>query len=230
MTRTITLVGTVITLLCVSALVADAQEAPSFRPMHVTLSGGLFLGGAYPVGDTTAGLRRNAPGAPPPFTLLRAESELERRVGGELRVALALTRALAIEAGGSYAAPQLGVTISADPELAAGVALSERVSQYAVDVSAVYQLPLSIGRRVRPYALGGGGYLRQLHEGRVLVETGSTMHAGGGVQYWLRGGRADSRSLGARGEIRYIRRVGAIEFEDKARSFPAVSILAFFTF
>jgi hypothetical protein len=75
--------------------------------------------------------------------------------------------------------------------------------------------------------VAGGGYLRQLHEGRLKVETGATFHVGGGLRYWVRGGRASQRSLGARAEVRYVRRTGGIDFEEQSRSFPRLSLLAF---
>jgi hypothetical protein len=103
--------------------------------------------------------------------------------------------------------------------------ISEQIEQYTVDVSALYQLPVTFGRRARLYAIGGGGYLRQLHEGRFLVETGRTVHAGAGLQYWWRGGVDNRRPLGARGEARWVRRSGGIEFADEARNFAAVHLL-----
>jgi hypothetical protein len=211
---------------------ALAQDTgPVLRPRHVTVSAGGVFAGGYPIGDMTANLRRNTTGSPSPFPLLRAESEIERAGGATVRVSVALTRFLEIEAGGSYLTPQLGVTISQDEELGEGAFASERLEQYTVDVGGVYLIPrLSVGRRLRPYAIAGGGYLRQLHEGRLRVETGGTVHIGGGLRYWLRGGGPAQRAFGARGEVRYVRRTGGIEFEEQARSFPSVSVLAFVGF
>jgi hypothetical protein len=189
--------------------------------------GGAFTA-SYPVGDVTANLRRNTTGTPPPFPLLRAESKIEGAWAADLRVGIALTRSMELEVGGSYATPELAVTISEDDELGEGAFASERIEQYAVDVSGVYLLPnLTIASRLRPYVVGGGGYLRQLHEGRLKVETGGTLHVGGGLRFWWQGGRPNQRSLGARAEVRYVRRIGGIDFEERARSFPRVSLLAF---
>jgi hypothetical protein len=218
---------TALLLACPSLALAQASD-PSYRPKHLTVSlGGSFAGG-YPIGDLSAELRRNSTGTPSPYPLLRAESRIERVWSADVRVGVALSRSLELEVGGSYATPQLGVTISQDDELGEGAFASERIEQYAVDVSGVYLIPnLALASRLRPYVVAGGGYLRQLHEGRLEVETGSTLHVGGGVRYWLRGGRANQRSLGARGELRYVRRAGGIEFEEQARGFPRVSVLAF---
>ena len=184
--------------------------------------------GGYRVGDRTVTIPRNPAGTP--FTLLRAESDFARAVGVEGRVAFAFRQNLAVEVGGAYSTPELGVTISQDPELTTAAVASERVQQYTVDVSGVFQLPVRIGTRARPYAIGGAGYLRQLHEGRLLVETGRSIHVGGGLQYWLRGANGSGRAVGVRGEARVVRRTGGVDFDERSRTFPALSILAFFGF
>jgi hypothetical protein len=216
-------------VLLVCQAVAHGQGSdPSFRPRHLTVSAGGAFAASYPVGDMTANLRRNSTGTPPPFPLLRAESRIDAAWAADLRLGIALSPALELEVGGSYATPELAVTISQDDELGEGAFASERIEQYAVDVSGVYLIPnLTVASRLRPYVIGGGGYLRQLHEGRFKVETGSTLHVGGGLRYWWRGGRATQRALGARAEVRYVRRSGGIDFEERAKGFARVSLLAF---
>lgn len=209
--------------------VALGQDAPAFRRRQIIVSAGAATTSGYPIGDIAVTIPRN-PSGTPPFTLLTAQSEIARASGVDVRVAVALSSAWAIEIGGAYATPELGVTVSQDPELAAGAFASEQIRQYTVDVSGIYHLPLRLGRRARAYAIGGGGYLRQLHEGRLMVETGSTFHAGGGVQYWLRGMSGEERAIGVRGEARYGRRNGGVEFEERSRSFAQLSALAFFAF
>jgi hypothetical protein len=206
-----------------------AQDAgPGLRPGRLTLSAGLIVGGGYAVGDRNAVLRRNASGTPDSLPLFRADSRFEPSNGLEARVGVALTRAWALEVAGTYARPELGVTISQDSEVTEAVRVTERVSQYTVDVSGVFQVPrVRIGSRLRPYAVAGAGYLRQLHEDRLLAETGAVYHVGGGVRYWLRGGSATSRALGVRADARYVRRAGGIDFEDSGRSYPVISVLGF---
>jgi hypothetical protein len=224
------------TVLTLCSGTAAAQDAPVFRPGQIIVSGGGMLDGGHRVGDLTVTIPRNPSGGTAPFTLLRAESKLGAAAGFDARVAYALTSAFALEVRGAYASPELGVTISQDDEMDGGAFASERVQQFAVDVSAIYQLPIAVSRRARAYAIGGGGYLRQLHEGRLLVDTGQTIHVGGGVQYWLRGAagrqslRPARRALGVRGEVRFVRRFGGIDFEERARSFPTVGALVFVAF
>lgn len=217
-------------LLTALSTVASAQSAsPAFRPGRLTIFIGAVVAGATSLGEVDGNLRRNQAGAATAVPLFRADAELGRSTGAEGRLAVALTRSLALETALSYTPTSLTVTISGDSELPAGAVVSERLGQYALEVGAIYLLPgLRLGTRVRPYATGGGGYLRQLHEGRLLVETGSTLHAGGGVQYWARQRRGPT--LGVRGEGRFVRRRGGVDFEESPRWQPRLSVLGFVGF
>jgi hypothetical protein len=207
---------------------AAQSDGPGLRPHHLTLAAGLTVAGGYPVGNRNAEIRRNARGAPDPFTLFRADSSFDGANGLEARVGFALSRALAIEVGGTYTKPELGISIDQDSESADAVRIVEKVSQYTVDVSGVFQLSrVALGSRARPYATAGAGYLRQIHEDRLLAETGRVYHVGGGIRYWLRGGSAIGRALGIRADARYVRRAGGIEFEDASRGYPVFSVLGF---
>jgi hypothetical protein len=219
-------------LLVCSAQAASAQTKRAVvRPNRVTVSAGLIATGAYGLGDPTAELRRNRVGTASPFTFFRVESALDSVAGVEARFGYAVTSLLTLEIGGTYSRPQVSVEIFQDPETSAGSVAAEKLSQYVVDVSGVFHLPRPVlGRRARTYLIGGGSYLRQLHEDRLLVETGHHVHVGGGVRYWLRGSAVTAHAFGLRGEARYVRRFGGIDFEDKSRGHPAVSLLAFVAF
>jgi hypothetical protein len=207
---------------------ASAQDAPALAPHRFILSAGAIAGGGYAVGDQTAELRRNAGGNPAPFTLFRAESSFEGTTGFDARVDFALARSVAVEVGATYSTPLLGVTVSGDSESDPAVQLAEEIAQYSVDVSGVWHLAWpSLGRRARPYVILGGGYLRQLHEDRLVADTGGLLHAGGGVWLWFTGESATRRAIGLRAEARLVRRSGGIEFEDRSRNYPAFSILGF---
>ena len=207
---------------------ASAQDGPALAPLRFVLSAGVIAGGGYAVGDQTAELRRNATGNPAPLPFFRTESTFEGSQGFDARVDFALTRSWAVEVGAAYSTPRLGVTVAADSEADPGIQLAEEVSQYSVDVSGLWHLPWpSLGRRARPYVIGGGGYLRQLHEDRLVAETGGLLHVGGGVWLWFRGEAAAARAIGLRAEARLVRRSGGIEFDDSSRSYPAFSILGF---
>ena len=53
----------------------------------------------------------------------------------------------------------------------------------------VYVPRWRVGSRILPFVTGGGGYLRQLHEGDTLAETGRIYYVGGGARSrWCRAG------------------------------------------
>jgi hypothetical protein len=147
-------------------------------------------------------------------------------LGLDARVTVVVSGGLAVEVGGSYVTPELRVTISQDVEVP-GASAQERLSQFGVDVNGVYQMTFGGSARVRPYLLGGIGHFWQLREDRVTRETGRTIHAGGGVNYFIRDG-ARGRPFGIRGEARYVHRTGGVEFQDRGRNHPMLSMLAFF--
>lgn len=208
---------------------AAQSQTPGLRPGSFSLAAGLAASGGYDVGDRAAELRRNGSG--PPVTLFRAESSFERAPGVELRIGYALTRDVVIEVGTTYATPRLAVRVSQDSETDEPITIGEEIAQYTIDVSALVQFSaLAMSSRARPYAMAGAGYLRQLHEDRLLVEAGRLVHVGAGVRYWFRGGPSEGRALGLRVEGRFVRRTGGIEFDDRGRNHPAFSALGFIAF
>jgi hypothetical protein len=212
-----------------------AQDAgPSLRPHRFTVAAGVALLGGYDIGSVSATLRRSQPGTttPGPLTLFAADGAIERAPSVEARVGFTVSPTIAIEFGGSYSRPTVAVDITSDDEAGDSPRLTDqRLSQYVVDVSALWQISqLKLGRRARPYLTAGGGYLRQLDVDRVRAQTGKIFHAGAGIRYWLRGGDARGRALGLRGEARMNARGGGVDFEEKTRVWPAVNLFLFFGF
>jgi hypothetical protein len=210
------------------ASTAFAQDAPTLREHRVIINAGAIVLGGYDIGVATAKLRGNAMGAAPaPFTLLTADSSVTKTTAPELRVGVSLTRRIAIEFGATVGQPRIGVGISADAESVPQVLPGEVLEQYLFDGGINWQLPLHIGRRLAPFATVGAGYLRQLHEDRTFAETGQIYYAGGGARLWLRGGHGESWPAGLRGEFRLNMRRRGIDFEDKMRAYPTISVLLF---
>jgi hypothetical protein len=217
--------------LLVLAHTASAQEHPSLRAHRITVIAGATWSGSYPIGDANAVLRSSAVGAnPPPFTLFSAASTVESIAGFEGRVGFTLTNNLAVEAGGAFARPKVSVAISADHEVAAQVLEGEALDQYVLDAGAVWQLPFRFGRRARPFVSAGAGYIRQLHQGRTMLEHGQIYYGGGGLRLWLRGGDGMKRSLGLRADARVTWRRDGIDFDNRTRAFPNLSGFVFYEF
>lgn len=221
-----------VTLVCVlaSAGNAFAQSAPAFESKQLVVSAGLLAARGYPIGDRTADLRRNAANSTP-FTLFRAESDIRGAAGFDARLAYGLSRAFSVEVAGTFSRPRLRVQITGDTESAPATDAAEEIGQFTVEVSGLWHLPgRTLGSRARPYLIGGGGYLRQLHEDRYLVETGSVAYGGGGVHYWFRGGLGGQRAMGVRGEASIVMRSRGIDFEETRRTYPRLSALGFIAF
>jgi hypothetical protein len=189
---------------------------------------GVLWSGTYSIGDATAALRSNAPGAtPPPFTLFSTKSTVDSAAGVLVRGGFAVTPSITLEASASLSRPALSTQIFQDAEQAAAAVAGESLEQYVCEAGAVWYLPVRLGPKWRVFASGGGGYLRQLHQERTLVETGSVYYAGAGVNLWLRGGHGPSKSLGIRSDARINWRRGGIEFENQTRAFPTLSVALF---
>ena len=205
--------------LCLVAGVAQAQ---------VTISGGVGWSGGYDIGYSSAELRTNAPGSStPPFTLFNVDSRISPSPGGEVRVGVGFSRGLAVEGGVLFARRRLAFRITGDPETASPQLDGETLQHYVFDAGLLWQLPVLRGRSVRTFAGAGAGYLRQLHQDRTLVETGQIYYVLGGARYWLRGLPNSSRSLGLRGDVRLNLRRNGIDFDDRMRMYPTVSVLMF---
>jgi len=117
----------------------------------------------------------------------------------------------------------LNVALSNDTENAAPVVATETMQQLMVGGNVVWYLPAGGTARLAPFATGGGGYLRQLHEEGTLVDTGRYYQFGGGVKY-LFFSRPAGRlaALGVRVEARAVLRAKGVAFDEKLHASPAL--------
>lgn len=138
--------------------------------------------------------------------------------GVEGMLAFYVSRTVAIEAGVRYSKPRLTIRLTGDVEEAAPVSAEETLTRYLFTGSVVLHLRTpSPARRVVPFVAGGAGYVRELHQGNQLIETGAEFHAMGGLKYWL---GAAPRRFGVRAEAGVSIRDGGFDFEDKSRLLP----------
>lgn len=207
---------------------AQSASDASLRRHEVVVSGGPIFSGGYDIGESLAQLRSNATGAqPPPFTLFGVSSSMEPLAGVEGSVGYALTPSLLVEGGGWFARANIAVNLSRDAEASPRSIDGEKLHQVILSGAVVWQLPWSLGRNVAPFLTAGAGYLRQLHEERTLVEDGRILYLGGGARYFIRGGRGRGRSVGLRGDLRTTWRSPGVDFENKTRLFPSITVLLF---
>ena len=214
------------TMLCVVTSQAFAQTTARGR---VDLSVGARWTGETSVGAADA---TETAAAGNRYRLFTTDSALVSMVGVETRVDVRLTRAVEAEVAASYGARDLRTRIRSDVEGVPDTEAVEKVGQVSLEASLVVHLTRwPIARRATPFVTAGGGYLRELHEGRTLAETGAMYHAGGGLTMMLRsGGRGLLKAAGWRADARAVVRTGGIVFSDELRVAPAVGLSLFARF
>lgn len=227
MRRLVTLGAVIVGALCL-ADTAAAQPA-LWRPWHPVVSVGGGWAGQEALGTVRAETRATGLGTLTPlaFPLFTTDSTLDAGPRAELAVAVPVTRTLLVEVLGTVARPTLSTAISRDAEGAPATTVTDNVDDYTIGARLLYEVPrIALGNRARPYLLAGGAYLRQLHEDRVLVETGRVWSAGAGLRVWFAGARR-GRSLGVTTEVAWQWRTGGIAFTDGARGVPSLSLRVF---
>lgn len=220
-----------VAMFLVGARPADAQMTEQRRVRRVEIdAGGGMLGGAG-LGSTDANLRANDP-ARRPFRLFSTESRVASAPTFHVRAGVAFSRRIGVEGGLTLSRPDIRSSVSADVEDAPPITIAERVDQYVIDAGVVIMLSeLGFSGRTLPFVTAGAGYLRQLHEGRTLVEQGRVYHAGGGVKHWLLArDRGVISAAGVRADARVYLMSGGIAFEDRLRPHAAISGSVFVTF
>jgi hypothetical protein len=191
---------------------ASARGGTFLRAHAVELDVGAAWLGGVDFGTLDATLTANQ-SAHAPYTLFKTASSLGATGGVEGRLGFLLTQVVGVEGAFGYARPTLETSVTADVEGAPGTTARERLSQFSVTVSGVAHLwPLLVKGAV-PFVLAGAGYLRELHEGNVLPESGHTLHVGGGLKLPLVVRRGFVRALGVRLEGRAVFRSGGADLD-----------------
>ncbi len=96
-----------------------------------------------------------------------------------------ITSMFTVEGGLTISRGNVQASVSNDAEGAAGVTAAEQMTQYFVDAALrvnLRHLAFAGGAGV-PFVEGGAGYLRQMHEGNFVRQTGQIYHFGGGITY-----------------------------------------------
>ena len=166
-----------------------------------------------------------------PVTLFRTESELAGGTGLAVGFAVRLTRTLWAETAVRYHSARLTIRTSEDSEGADATA-REGLQQYRVEAGALW-VPEEgrLGTRTQLFAVGGTGYLRQLHSRQLLAESGRSYTAGGGAILWLPGRQGGTfNAVGLRLEGRAVISTGGTAFDDRAHAAPSASASLFLRF
>jgi hypothetical protein len=188
------------------------------RRFQVAVGAGWLGGSAF--GEQSADLRAGGSGAA--YRLFESDTDLGAAGSFETRLGMALTSRYGIEGRIAISRPELRTLVSSDAEIAGSFTLVERIDQYAFDGGIVIHLDGLATMGLRPFASGGAGYVRQLHEGRAFVEEGALYYAGGGVTRALFSRpQGFLRAAGVRADLRL--NVFSLELDDGARSQGSVS-------
>jgi hypothetical protein len=165
------------------------------------------------------------------YQLFATRSTLAPATGIDGSLGVRLSRAIEVGVASSFARSSLRTQISSDVEGIPDVEVAEDVTQLTVEGAIVVRLSWRPLGRARPFVGAGAGYLRQMHEGRTLIETGSTAHVRIGLDYLLHAdGRGAVKAMGLRLDARAVLRSGGVQFDDRVRVAPAVGASLFARF
>jgi hypothetical protein len=185
----------------------------------VAISGGGVWSPGFDTHSGQAQLTQSTQGSK--YDLFSFDGKVNGFPGLQARIGVYVSSAISVEGGIRYAKPRLDYRLSGDAESAADEAATETLSHYVIDGSILFHITSAsfAGGRGVPFVSAGAGYLRELHEGNELVETGNELHVTGGIQYWFGGGK---HRFGLRGEAGLTSRQDGFDDDDARRTLPLV--------
>ena len=163
-------------LAAVSVARAEAQTSSRAGRLQASVGAG-WLGGSD-FGEQPADLRTVSSN---PYRLFESTTRLGGTSLFEARVGFALTKRFGIEGRAAIAKPELETTVSSDAEASGSFSAVEGIDQYIFDGGVLVHLDEFQALGLTPFAIGGLGYVRQLHGDQQLLETGHLFYLGGGV-------------------------------------------------
>ena len=209
--------------------IPTAVAQPADSTARVEVGFGMLWAGQQPLGSNAA---LETTGSGGTLTLFSSSSELAGAAGIDGRIGVRIVRSLVAEVETSYLKPQLRVAVSGDYEGASPVTATETVQQFMIGGNLLWYVHSRHWTpRLAPFALGGGGYLRQLHDPATLVETGHFYQFGGGLSYLLvTTPHLHMRGVGVRADVRALVRSGGVAFDGGSHTSPAAGVSAFVRF
>lgn len=211
-------------LIGLAALLAPRSAAAQPR-LDVTVSGAWWNG--YDLGQGRASITGPQTPTGSPVTLFDTDAAIVSGPGAELRLGWRLFRGVYAEATGGLGVNTIEARVSGDIEEAPALTVSSTLTQIAIEGGGLIDLPalrLSAGNLV-PFVDGGGGYLRRVHEKRLLIETGRTMYVGAGLKWHSAAARPRGlvQRLVVRADARFVSRTAGVDVDDERRHYITVS-------
>ena len=159
--------------------------------------------------------------------LFRSSSRLRAAPGAELRIAIRLTPKLQAEGSVGFARTTLLTSITADAE-ASNIEITEPLTQYALQIGLLRQIAAWGRGRTAPFVAAGAGFVRQLHDGHTVVDTGPVYYAGGGLDF--RFNSRGSKITGIRVDVRETFLTADVTLDNEIHPMTVVGAALFFRF
>ena len=218
--------------MCAALLVAIPEWAAGQNASwvhRIEVAGGVGVSTGTALGSQPADLRTATTGQP--YRLFSSSSRMSAAPFVDLRIGLPVSPRYGLEGHLSYGHPEIRTSLSSDAEGAPDLTAVERLDQYVIDGGLVVALDQWSIAGLHPFATVGGGYLRQLHEGLVVIEEGRVFFVGGGATHVLHTRPSGFlRTIGARVDARLNLLSGGIHIDDNVRRHVAVSGSLFVVF
>lgn len=210
--------------LCAAALLAPRAAAAQPR-LDVTISGAWWDG--YELGRQRAAITGPQTPTGSPVTLFDSDVAIRSGPGAEVRLGWRVFHRVYAEATGGLGMNTIEARVHDDIEQAPAITVSSTLTQITIEGGALVELlTLRLGSgNLVPFVDGGGGYLRQVHEERVLIETGRTLYVGGGVKWHSAAVKPSGvmQRLVVRADARFVSRTGGADVDDERRRYITVS-------
>lgn len=209
---------------CATTLLAPRAAAGQPR-LDVTFSGAWWDG--YDLGPQRAAITGPQTPTGSPVTLFDSDVAIRSGPGAEVRLGWRVLRGVYAEATGGLGVNAIEARVHDDIEEAPAITATSTLTQITIEGGALVELltlRLPAGNFVS-FVDGGGGYLRQVHEERLLIETGQTFYVGGGVKWHSAAMKPSGlmQRLVVRGDARFVTRTGGVDIADERRHYITVS-------
>lgn len=203
-------------------------SAQSIDSSRVEVSGGFrWIGSldlaSVPANETTLGGGSRA--------LFDSTTTLDQSYGGTVSVGVRLSQLIRVEGAFVFSPTQLSTRITDDTEGVPDTTITSPVTQILVEGGVLAQPGRWRTRHVWPFATAGLGYLRQLNDGRTLVETGGSYYVGGGLYYVRTSARPGRvKATGVRADLRALVFHDGVASDSDWRPAPAITATFFIRF
>jgi opacity protein-like surface antigen len=200
---------------------AHAQQQDTYR---FQVGGGIRWIGALAYPAVSANETAPGGGSRP---LFQSMTTLDASPGAAATLGYRLTSLVGIEAGFAYNPTGLTTRITSDAEGLDDISLHEPVKQFLVEGGVVAQASSWRARRFQPLLTAGVGYVRQLNEGRTLVQNGRDYYVGAGVCHMPPSARPGEHVIGFRADVRALVLQKGVAEDTTPRVAPSVTASVF---